>query len=103
MLKDVYRDCRQKLMDGGIENADFEALSLLEHVTGFDRAALIAHGDSPVSELKKQLINSIIERRLTRYPLQYLLGSWSFMGFELRSARACLSRATTPRSASGCA
>ncbi len=83
MLKDVYRACRQALADGGVENADFEALSLLEHVTGCSRAGLIAHGDATVSESQRALLEALISKRLTRYPLQYLLGEWSFMGIPL--------------------
>ncbi len=71
------------LRDGGIENADFEAQCIVEAVTGCGRAALIAHGDMPVADEQKRQINSITEKRLTRYPLQYLLGKWSFMGFPL--------------------
>ena len=83
MLRDIFRDCREKLRKGGIENADFEAQCIIETVTGCGRAALIVHGDKPVSDKQKQQINSITEKRLTRYPLQYLLGEWSFMGFPL--------------------
>ena len=90
MLRDVYRDCRQKLMDGGIGNADFEALCIIEHATGFDRTALIAHGGSPVSEAQKHIIDTYTEKRLTRYPLQYILGEWSFMGFELEVGEGVL-------------
>ncbi len=83
MLKDVFRSCREKLRNGGIENADFEAQCIIEAVTGFGRAALIAHGDKPVSDEHKQRINSFTKKRLTRYPLQYILGKWSFMGLPL--------------------
>lgn len=71
------------LRDGGIENADFEAQCIVEAVTGCGRAALIAHGDMPVTDEQKRQISSLTEKRLTRYPLQYLLGKWSFMGFPL--------------------
>ena len=83
MLKEVFRACREKLQNGGIENADYEAQCIVEAVTGLGRAALIAHGDTPVADVQKRQINSITEKRLTRYPLQYLLGKWSFMGFPL--------------------
>ena len=83
MLREVYRRCRQALRDGGVENADFEALCLIGHVTGFDRAGIIVHGDEPVPPEKKALLESLTEKRLSRYPLQYLLGSWEFMGIPL--------------------
>ena len=83
MLKDVLLSCRGKLTRGGIEDADYEARCLVTHVTGYDRAALIAHGDEEVTEAQAELLNSFTKKRLTRYPLQYLLGEWSFMGFPL--------------------
>ena len=83
MLKDVLRRSREALSCGGIENADYEAQCIIEHVTGFDRARQIAHGDAELTDTQKQNIDFIIEKRLTRYPLQYLLNSWSFMGFPL--------------------
>ena len=83
MLRDVFRACRDQLAQGGIEAPDFEALCLLEHATGFNRAGLIAHGDEPVPEAQQALLHSLTEKRLTRYPLQYLLGEWSFMGIPL--------------------
>ena len=83
MLKEVFRTCREKLQNGGIENSDYEAQCIVEAVTGLGRAALIAHGDTPVTDVQKRQIISITEKRLTRYPLQYLLGKWSFMGFPL--------------------
>ena len=83
MLRDALRDCRTRLRDGGIVNAEEEARLLMEHVTGYDRVRLMNHADESLSSEQTVLLNSLIEKRLTRYPLQYLLGSWSFMGFEL--------------------
>ncbi len=83
MLKEAYRACRQALANSGIENADYEALCLIEHVTGFSRAGLIAHGDAAVSDSQQAQLTALTEKRLRRYPLQYLLGAWSFMGIPL--------------------
>lgn len=83
MLRDDYRECRDKLKLGNIEAPDFEARCIIEYVTGYDRAGQLIHADEKISDDKKQLINSILEKRLSRYPLQYLLQSWTFMGFPL--------------------
>ena len=83
LLRDCYRACRDALRAGGIEAPEYEALSLLEHVTGYGRTALAAHGDKPVTEEQQTLLRSLTEKRLTHYPLQYLLGEWSFMGLPL--------------------
>lgn len=81
MLKDAYRSCRDKLAQGGIENPGFEARCMLEHLTGFSRAAQLAHGDEPFD--RQQELDEMVSRRLRHEPLQYILGSWSFCGFPL--------------------
>lgn len=81
MLKDAYRSCRDKLAQGGIENPGFEARCMLEHLTGFSRAAQLAHGDEPFD--RQQELDEMVSRRLRHEPLQYILGSWRFCGFPL--------------------
>ena len=81
MLKDAYRVCRGKLEQGGIDDPDFEARCMLEHLTGYNRAAQLAHGDEPFD--RQQALDEMISRRLRHEPLQYILGSWSFCGFPL--------------------
>ena len=81
MLKDSYLACRDALEHGGIENAAFEAQCMLERLTGFGRASLLAHGGDAFD--RQDELDEMISRRLRREPLQYILGSWSFCGIEL--------------------
>ena len=81
MLKDSYLACKSALEKGGIENAAFEAQCMLEHLTGFGRASLLAHGGDAFE--RQDELDEMIQRRLKNEPLQYILGSWSFCGIEL--------------------
>lgn len=81
MLKDSYLACKSALEKGGIENAAFEAQCMLEHLTGFGRASLLAHGGDAFD--RQDELDEMIKRRLKNEPLQYILGSWSFCGFPL--------------------
>lgn len=90
MLKDVYYACRDKLRNGGIVDAEFEAQCIVEHVTGYGRAAQIAHGTDSISDEFVSKVNSVTEKRLTRYPLQYLLQSWTFCGLPLEVGEGVL-------------
>ena len=81
MLKDSYLACKSALEKGGIENAAFEAQCMLEHLTGFGRASLLAHGGDAFD--RQDELDEMIKRRLKNEPLQYILGSWSFCGIEL--------------------
>ncbi|MBQ2538230.1 MAG: peptide chain release factor N(5)-glutamine methyltransferase, partial [Ruminococcus sp.] len=88
MLKDAYLACRGALEKGGIENAAFEAQCMLEKLTGYGRASLLAHGGD---EFKRQdELDGMICRRLKNEPLQYILGSWSFCGIELQVGEGVL-------------
>ncbi|MBU5462291.1 peptide chain release factor N(5)-glutamine methyltransferase [Lachnoclostridium sp. MSJ-17] len=82
MLRDSYLGCRDALEKGGIENAAFEAQCMLEHLTGLNRASLLAHGSDAFD--RQDELDEMIQRRLKNEPLQYILGSWSFMGIELK-------------------
>ncbi|MBQ1921545.1 MAG: hypothetical protein II188_03375, partial [Ruminococcus sp.] len=78
MLKDSYLACKSALEKGGIENAAFEAQCMLEHLTGFGRASLLANGGDAFD--RQDELDEMIKRRLKNEPLQYILGSWSFCG-----------------------
>ena len=81
MLKDSYLACKSALEKGGIENAAFEAQCMLEHLTGFGRASLLANGGDAFD--RQDELDEMIKRRLKNEPLQYIRGSWSFCGIEL--------------------
>ncbi len=64
-----------------------EALLLLEAFGGADRVSLLCdrHRIYDTSALDKA-----VERRLSRYPLQYILGKWDFYGSTFRVNEHCL-------------
>lgn len=76
-------------MDGGIDPADAkeEALLLLTAFAGVDRVTLLCDRhkiyDTPA-------LNAAVEKRLTRYPIQYILGKWDFYGCTFRVDEHCL-------------
>ena len=82
-IEQIYRKTKDDLNKAGIEAPAFEALCLIEKVFGYNRTALIIHGNEPAGEDKINEINGYIQRRLALEPLQYILGKWSFMGIDL--------------------
>lgn len=87
-LKEVYKTVRNSLADGGIENAEFEARCLIEHLTGYSKAEQLAHGEDEFEKEKE--LSQLVKRRLEREPLQYILGSWSFCGFDFEVGEGVL-------------
>lgn len=72
---------KAKLLEaGGIESAAAEVEWILCHVTGFDRLHLYLHGADFLTEDRLERIDEIIEQRLSRYPLQYILEESWFYG-----------------------
>lgn len=71
------------LRHAGIENPEREAELMLAHCAGTTRVGLFR--DNPdVVDTVVSVMNSMIERRMRREPLQYILGYAEFSGLKLR-------------------
>lgn len=81
-VKQAYIKCRELLAEAKIEANAFEAFCLFEKITGYDRLGIISHGNETLPDEKLLTLLSLVQRRVDREPLQYLLGSWSFCGFD---------------------
>ncbi len=76
-LSRLKTDATTRMKAAGIPNADHDALILLQHVTG-STAARIHTGDVPVSGKEAAQFMKLVDRRISREPLQYILGTWPF-------------------------
>ena len=74
------REIAARLSEAGIEDAKYEASLLVEHFEGVSRAMQLALDKDYQSE---ELI-SALERRVSREPLQYIIGEWDFMGYTFK-------------------
>jgi release factor glutamine methyltransferase len=82
-----YRSLIDKLRGAGIENASEEAAMLLCHVCGIGRATCLSDRDRVWDD---PTLERLVELRCTRYPLQYILGEWSFYGCDFVVNEHCL-------------
>lgn len=75
------------LTRAGVEEPREEAVQLLSHFIGISRATLLCerHATYEVPGL-----DDAIQKRLSRYPLQYILGQWDFFGLTFRVNSHCL-------------
>jgi len=81
--KDFHRlikEAEQKLRDAGIEAAATEVEIILETILDVERVAVYLHGWELIDNIILEKFHSIVERRATRYPLQYILGEAYFYG-----------------------
>lgn len=84
-----YHSLRARLRDAGIpaEDAGEEALWLLEAFGGASRATCFSDRDKVYAS---PALDAAVEKRMTRYPIQYILGQWSFFGLTFKVDEHCL-------------
>lgn len=79
-----YKECylygASQLQNAGVPEPENDARLLLEYVCKTNRNTLLAHGDMPVEEEKRNLFQAFIEKRANRIPLQLLTGEQEFCG-----------------------
>ena len=73
-----------------IENARLNAELLLAHTLKMDRVRLYMNYDRPLSEAELISYRSLVRRRLTDEPLQYILGQTEFMSLSFKVTPAVL-------------
>lgn len=81
---------RSELQAGGLENAAFEARTLLEAALGRERATQLYVADAPLNEGQQTQTEALLRRRLAGEPLQYLCGSWDFLDSTFRVGEGVL-------------
>lgn len=82
-LASLYANMRSMLERSGIPDSRFEALQLLKYVTGFERHHIASQPSTAIDDEHVKRISSLLDERITlRRPLQYILGSWEFYGYE---------------------
>lgn len=78
----LYRNILTFLKRAGIESPAFDTMCLFEDMLGMNRHSLIMNGNREVGENDCEKITAAATKRANGYPLQYILGKWSFMGFD---------------------
>lgn len=79
-LRQAYNELENLLKHGGIDSYKSEAKIIFYHCFKIDYEYIILNGDENFSESNFAKIEEIVEKRKTKIPLQYILGSWEFMG-----------------------
>lgn len=80
----------RRLREAGLDDARRNAEWMLEAALGLDRTALLTHLGEPVTDDERDAFEQMMERRLKREPLQYVIGTTDFFGLRLRVSPAVL-------------
>lgn len=95
-MREALRRGARELVQAGILNGGWDAELLLRHVTGWERARLLAAQDEPLPEPDLGRFQELVAQRARRRPLQHLVGSVSFWRQELLvDARVLIPRPDT--------
>lgn len=89
-VNEIYQSGLKLLENNNIENSKFEAQSLLQKAFLLDRVGFIIHKTDKADENCSHNFLKFIEKRISGEPLQYILGEWSFMGFDFKVGRGVL-------------
>lgn len=81
-VRDLMKFAISHLQRRGFEDARLNVELLLAHALGCQRITLYANFDKPVSAEELKKFRTLYERRLNREPVQYIIGSTSFMGLS---------------------
>src|ERR1043165_885756 len=77
-------DAARQLEVAGIDNAGANAEYLASHLLGMTgRGDWRTQGLAGVGDIQSKQYQELIQRRLRREPLQYILGEWEFYGLPM--------------------
>lgn len=80
---------RKRLTEYGVENAGFEAEQILL-ASGIPKNAVLWEPRECASEEQFQKAVKMLDKRCSGYPLQYLIGEWSFYALDLKVGEGVL-------------
>lgn len=66
----------------GSDSAALDARVLMEHVTGFSHADIIANSDSPLTEAQYSLFKELVDLRQSGTPVAYITGHREFWSMD---------------------
>jgi len=83
-LHEHLADARARLVGAGIsqDEAALDAEVLARHVLNCDRATLLTRANDPLPSAFGRLYDELVQRRITREPVAYIIGHREFWGLE---------------------
>ena len=90
VIKDLLSKTKNKFDKAGIENPAFNSSCLIEKVFGATRQDLIVTPDLTADAGRLAEFDSLVKRRLSGEPLQYILGEWEFYSCLFKTGEGVL-------------
>ncbi len=84
--KEAMQNMTARLLIAGCADADFDAGELFLFVTGIPHSLFTGK----LNNTQAQMLENVVQRRVNREPLQYILGEWDFLNFTLKVGEGVL-------------
>lgn len=81
---ELVKQGQSKLFKAGMNDASADAWILMEKICNISKTDYFVKMHDQVSEENVVSYFTAIDKRLTHYPLQYILGEWQFMGLDFK-------------------
>lgn len=85
---ELYRECSTEMSVSGIVDAEFDTLCIFQDCLG-DKNPLFRPLEAVHADTEKR-IRSMVARRISGEPLQYILGEWEFWGYPFKVGEGVL-------------
>lgn len=79
---ELVKQGQSKLFKAGINDADYDAWILMEKICSISKTDYFTKMQDDVPEEMVTAYFEAIDKRITHYPLQYIVGEWEFMGLK---------------------
>lgn len=79
-ISQLSTNLKALLKQNGIEDYIFETRCILEHALKIRYEKIIINPDTPLSDDQVNLVQKMAQKRISGYPIQYILGEWEFFG-----------------------
>lgn len=89
-IAETLAAARVRLVVAGVDSAALDARLLLAATLGVSQATLVGWPERPVPPVAANAFAALLERRVMREPVAYLLGRKEFWGLEFAVSRATL-------------
>ena len=90
-LQVIYSEGKQRLQKAGNESPALDTIRPSAHVFHMNRQDLMMHGNTKQATPEQEAeFFSVIEQRANKCPLQYILGEWPFLDFQLKMGEGVL-------------
>lgn len=79
---ELVKQGQLKLFQSGINDADYDAWILMEKICCISKTDYFTKMNDEVPDEMVDAYFEAIDKRITHYPLQYIVGEWEFMGLK---------------------